>query len=118
MATNFPNTTLFVGSNFTINCVIMLNNMELVTSGREVSVKWTGPLEIEGTEAQQSNGDPLQYTTQLHITEASVHHSGNYSCEARVMATNSQFLIPSLLSVDTIIVDISKYYCFSISDMT
>ena len=82
-------------------------NMELETSGREVFVKWTGPLEIEGTEIQQSNGSHLQYTTQLHIAEASLNHSGNYSCEARVMATNSQFLIPSS-SVDTIIVDISK----------
>ena len=107
MVTQFPNTILFIGSNFTINCVIMLNK-ELVTSGTEVSVKWTGPLERQNTSVQQSNGDPLQYTTQLHIVEASVDHSGTYSCEAQVMATNFQFLIPSLLSVDTIIVDISK----------
>ena len=82
-------------------------NMELLPSGTEVSVKWTGLLEIENTSVQQSSENYLQYTTQLHITEASLNHSGNYSCEAQVMATNSQFLIPSS-SVDTIIVDISK----------
>ena len=107
MVTQLPNTILFIGSNFTINCVIMLNK-EIVTSGTNVSAKWTGPLERQNTSVQQSSKNSLQYKTQLYITEASLNHSGNYSCEARVMATNFQFLLPSLLSVDTITVDISK----------
>ena len=112
MVNQLQSTTLFVGSNFTLNCVIMLN-MELVHSGRQVFVKWTGPFKIEGTEVQQSNGSHLQYTTQIHVAEASLNHSGNYSCEAQVMATTSQYLISSMLSVDTIKIDISKYTYFT-----
>ena len=101
---------IFIGSNLTLICTITLD-MQLAMAGTvEVSVKWSGPIELESSMVVPSNEDSeiLDYSTQLSFNSVSLNHSGDYSCEATVMATNSQYLHPSFSSSEYVQIIISK----------
>ena len=99
---------IFAGSNFKLTCIITLD-METETVGPiKVSVRWSGPLELGNSTVQQSSKDSLHYSSELQFGSVSSTHTGNYTCQAEVSATNSSHLISSSPASDSIIIDIGK----------
>ena len=76
----------------------------------QVSVKWSGPTELESSMVVPSNEDSgiLEHSTQISFNSVSLNCSGDYSCEATVMATNSPYLLPSVPSSVSVQIIISK----------
>ena len=103
-----PPDVIFAGSNFTLECTITLDMVIETVGPVDVSVQWTGPLESGSPAVQEIHEDSFHYSSELQFGSVSSSHSGNYTCQANVIAINSSHLIPTSLASVSVIIDISK----------
>lgn len=110
--TSSRNTT-FAGSNITLTCVITLDRDIHIDGVVHVAVNWMGPMEFSNsTVLQSSNGNysqTVEYRTEILLNNISSTDSGNYICEAKVIAKDSSNLLASSPCSDSVEIAISKH---------
>ena len=88
---------IYAGLGFTLYCSIILNMEVKALSSIEVSLNWTGPVDIRMTDSDidiQQLNDSLQYNTS--VSSANSSHAGNYTCAVQLRVISSPYLYTSL----------------------
>ena len=89
---------IYAGFRFTLYCNITLNMEVKALRSIQVSVNWTGPVDIKmvvsDIDIQQLNENSLQYNTSVSSSNSS--HTGNYTCTVQLRVSDSSYLYASL----------------------
>ena len=98
---------IYAGSNFTLKCNITLSmNVEEVLGSLEIYVKWSGlGIGMIGSEVKKPAS--LMCSTSILINSANHSHDGNYTCDAKVRAINSPYLVTSSKTSKSVEITIS-----------